>query len=59
MKKRVLVVIIPLLTCLNIVAQNDANIYRVAFLQPKPGSVDKFLEGVKEHNKKFHSKMFY
>tara|TARA_B100000029_G_C17415975_1_gene902489 strand:- start:113 stop:865 length:753 start_codon:yes stop_codon:yes gene_type:complete len=56
MNKRALAVIIPLLACLSLVAQNEANIYRVAFLQPKAGSVDKFLEGVKEHNKKFHSK---
>ena len=56
MNKRALAVIIPLLACLSLVAQNEANIYRVAFLQPKAGGVDKFLEGVKEHNKKFHSK---
>jgi hypothetical protein len=56
MIKRILGIFIPLLTCAALVAQENANIYRVHYLKPKAGSADQLLEGIKEHNKKHHKK---
>ena len=54
--KRILGIIIPLLTCVAIFGQNNADIYRVTYLKPKAGGMDELLAGMKEHNKKHHNK---
>ena len=56
MKKRILGIMIPLMTCVALFAQDNANIYRVVYLKPKSGGMDQLLAGIKEHNKKHHSK---
>jgi hypothetical protein len=56
MIKRILGIFIPLLTCAALVAQENANIYRVHYLKPKADSMDLLLDGIKEHNKKHHKK---
>ena len=56
MKKRILGIIIPLLTCAMIIAQENADVYRVHYLKPVRGAEDKLLAGIKEHNKKHHKK---
>ena len=56
MIKRIIGIIIPLLTCVTLVAQENANIYRVIYLKAKAGQKEQFLAGLKEHTKKHHSK---
>ena len=55
MMKRILGIIIPLIICATLVAQENANIYRVVYLKPKAGQKEQFLAGLKEHTKKHHS----
>ena len=56
MMKRILGIIIPLIICATMVAQENANIYRVVYIKPKSGQKEQFLAGLKEHTKKHHSK---
>ena len=56
MMKRILGIIIPLIICATLVAQENANIYRVVYIKPKAGQKEQFLSGLKEHTKKHHSK---
>ncbi|MBT4661725.1 MAG: hypothetical protein HN927_02145 [Candidatus Marinimicrobia bacterium] len=56
MIKRIIGIIILLLTCVTLVAQESANIYRVIYLKAKAGQKGQFLAGMKEHTNKFHSK---
>lgn len=56
MTKRILGIFISIFICANIFAQENANIYRVTYIKPKPGQTDKFLTGLKEHTEKHHSK---
>ena len=56
MMKRIVGIVIPLLTCAMIIAQENANVYRVHYLKPVRGAEDKLLAGFKEHNKKYHNK---
>ena len=56
MIKRILGIFIPLMICATLVAQENANIYRVVYLKPKAGQKEQFLAGLKEHTKKHHSK---
>ena len=51
MIKRIIGIIIPLLTCVTLVAQENANIYRVIYLKAKAGQKEQFLAGLKEHTK--------
>ena len=52
--KRIVGIVIPLLTCAMIIAQENADVYRVHYLKPVRGAEDKLLAGIKEHNKKHH-----
>ena len=56
MVKRIIGIFIPVFICANLLAQNNANIYRVAYLKPKSGGMSQLLAGIKEHNKKHHNK---
>jgi len=56
MIKRILGIFVPLLTCVAIFGQDNAEIYRVTYLKPKAGGMDELLAGMKEHNKKHHNK---
>ena len=56
MIKRILGILIPLLTCAVLVGQANSDIYKVTYIKPKSGQTDKFLSGLKEHTKKHHSK---
>jgi len=52
MIKQILGIFVPLLTCVAIFGQNNADIYRVTYLKPKAGGMDELLAGMKEHNNK-------
>ena len=56
MIKRLISILITLFICANLLAQSNANIYRVTYIKPKSGSADQLLAGIKEHNKKHHKK---
>ena len=56
MIKRILGILVALMICANLFAQDNEKIYRVTYLKPKAGSMDQLLAGMKEHNKKHHKK---
>ena len=56
MMKRILGIIIPLMICATLVAQENANINRSIYIKPKAGQKEQFLAGLNEHTKKHHSK---
>lgn len=56
MLKRNLGIIVLLMTCVSMFAQDNANIYGVNYFKPKAGQREAYLSGLKDHTKKHHSK---
>jgi hypothetical protein len=56
MIKRILGIIIPLMICATLVAQDTPNIYGVNYFKPKADQREEYLAGLKDHTKKHHSK---
>ncbi len=56
MVKRLIAISITLFIFSNLIAQENAKIYRVVYIKPVAGQKDQFLSGLKEHTKKHHSK---
>ena len=56
MLKRNLGIIVLLMTCVSMFAQENANIYGVNYFKPKAGQREAYLSGLKDHTKKHHSK---
>ena len=53
MKKRILGIIIPLITSVTMFAQ-DYIMFEQIYLEPLNGQVSKLVDGVKKHNAKYH-----
>ena len=56
MIKRIFGILIPIITCTALVGQVNTDVYSVTYLKPKSGAMDELLAGMKEHNKRHHSK---
>ena len=56
MIKRILGIVVPLLICATLVAQDTPNIYGVNYFKPKADQREEYLAGLKDHTKKHHSK---
>ncbi len=56
MIKRILAIIIPLLTCATLVAQEKGNVWRTWYLKPVAEKIVQLEKGLKDHVEKFHGK---
>ena len=56
MKKRILGIIIPLITCAMLVAQESGNVWRTWYLKPVAEKISQLEKGLKDHVEKFHGK---
>jgi len=56
MMKRIVGIVVPLLTCAVLIAQEKGNVWRTWYLKPADGKVAQLEKGLKDHVEKFHGK---
>ena len=56
MVKRIVRIIVPLITCAVLFAQEKGNVWRTWYLKPAAGKIIQLEKGLKDHVEKFHGK---